>query len=152
MLVQVVENHFGLLATLQLEDDAHAVAIAFVANFGNAFQTFFVDQAGGVLDQPRLVDLIRKLSNDNGFPIFAKRFGFRERADFDGAAAVAEIIEDALAAEDQTAGGKIGALDDLDQLSELNRGVLDQGNAGFDDLSEIVGRDLAGHADRDALA
>ena len=37
VLVEVVEHHFGLLAALQLEDDAHAVAVAFVADVGDAF-------------------------------------------------------------------------------------------------------------------
>ena len=45
LLVQVVEDDFGLLAALQLEDDAHAVAIALVADFGDAFELLFVDQA-----------------------------------------------------------------------------------------------------------
>ncbi len=45
VLVEIVENHLGLLAALQLEDDAHAVAIAFVANFGDAFDPLVVDQA-----------------------------------------------------------------------------------------------------------
>ena len=49
VLVEVVEDHLGLLAALQLEDDAHAVAIAFVANFRDAFDLLFVHQSRGVL-------------------------------------------------------------------------------------------------------
>ena len=49
VLVEVVENDLGLLAALQLEDDAHTVAIALVADFGNAFDFLLVDQRGGVL-------------------------------------------------------------------------------------------------------
>ena len=41
VLIEVVEDDFGLLAALQLEDDAHAVAVAFVADVGDAFQIFF---------------------------------------------------------------------------------------------------------------
>ena len=37
VLVQVVEDDFGLLAALQLEHDAHAVAVALVADVGDAF-------------------------------------------------------------------------------------------------------------------
>ena len=47
VLVQVVEHDFGLLAALQLEHDAHAVAVALVANVGDAFDLLFVDQRGG---------------------------------------------------------------------------------------------------------
>ena len=51
VLVEVVEHDFGLLAALQLEDDAHAVAVALVADVGDALDLLVVDQRGGVLDQ-----------------------------------------------------------------------------------------------------
>ena len=54
VLVQVVENHLGLLAALQFEDDPHAVAIALVANVADAFQLLLVDQRARRFDQPRL--------------------------------------------------------------------------------------------------
>ena len=44
VLVEVVEHHFGLLAALQLEHDAHAVAVAVVPDVGDAFDALFVDQ------------------------------------------------------------------------------------------------------------
>ena len=36
VLIEVVQHHFGLLAALQLEDDAHAVAVALVAYVADA--------------------------------------------------------------------------------------------------------------------
>ena len=45
LLVQIVENDLGLLAALQFEHDAHAVAVALVADFGDAFELLVVDQA-----------------------------------------------------------------------------------------------------------
>ena len=116
LLVQVVENDFGLLAALQLEHDAHAVAVALVADFGNAFELLFVDQAGGVLDQAGLVDLVGNLGDDDGFAILAHLFGGGFGAHFDGAAAVREVIVDAFAAENDAAGGEIGTLHHLDQI------------------------------------
>ena len=44
VLIEVVEHHLGLLAALQFEHDAHAVAIALVANIADAFDLLFVDQ------------------------------------------------------------------------------------------------------------
>ena len=41
VLVQIVQNDFGLLAALQLDHDAHAVAIALVANIGDAFDASY---------------------------------------------------------------------------------------------------------------
>ena len=68
----------------------------------------------------------------------------------DGAAA--EVIggADAGAAEDQRPGRKIRAGYDLDEVVDAERGIVDQREAGVDDLTEIVRRDVGRHADRDA--
>ena len=136
LLVEVVENDFGLLAALQLEDDAHAVAVALVANFRNAFDLLFVDQRGGVFDEARLVDLIGNLGDDDVLAI-ALAHGLDDGfgADLETAAARAESVEDALAAEDETAGGKVGALDDFHDLVELRFRIADQQDGGVDDFA-----------------
>ena len=77
VLVEIVEDHFGLLAALQLEDDAHAVAIALVANFGNAFDLLLVHQAGRGFDQPRLVHLVGNFGDDDGLAVLAESFRWR---------------------------------------------------------------------------
>ena len=48
VLVEVVEDHLGLLAALQLEHDAHAVAVALVADVADAFDLLLVDQRADV--------------------------------------------------------------------------------------------------------
>ena len=143
LLVQVVEHDFGLLAALQFEHDAHAVAIALVADFGNAFDLLFVDQAGGVLDQAGFVDLVGEFGDDDGFAVLAHLFGRGFGADLEGAAAVREVIVDAFAAEDEAAGGEIGTLHHLHHLGELDGRVLHQRDAGLTISREIVRRDLA---------
>ena len=45
VLVQIVQHDFGVLAALQLDDDAHAVAVALVADIGDAFELLLVDQS-----------------------------------------------------------------------------------------------------------
>ena len=51
VLVQVVEDDFGLLAALQFQHDAHAVAVAVIAHVGDAFDALFVDRGGDLFDQ-----------------------------------------------------------------------------------------------------
>ena len=58
LLVQIVEDDFGLLAALQLEDDAHAVAIALIADVGNAFELLFVHQSRRCSIRRGFVDLV----------------------------------------------------------------------------------------------
>ncbi len=40
----------------------------------------------------------------------------------------------------------------LHQVLDRRVGVVDQVQRGIDDFAEVVGRDVGGHADRDALA
>ena len=66
--------------------------------------------------------------------------------------AAAEVIgrADALAAEDDAAGREIRPGNDVDQLVDAHRRIVDQRDAGVDDLAEIVRRDVGRHADGDA--
>ena len=57
---------------------------------------------------------------------------------------------DALAAEDDTAGRKIRPRNDIDEFLDRQRGIVDQRDAGVDDLAEIVRGDVGRHADSDA--
>ena len=97
VLVEVVEDHFGLLAALQLEHDAHAVAVALVADFGDAFDLLLVDQRGGVLDQPRLVHLVGNLGDDDVLRGPCRCFSMAALArSLSWPRPVGEVVEDAL--------------------------------------------------------
>src|SRR5438093_6284932 len=50
----------------QLDHDAHAVTIRFVADFRDAFQLLFICQLSDALDQLGLVNLKWKFSDDHG--------------------------------------------------------------------------------------
>jgi enoyl-CoA hydratase/carnithine racemase len=67
LLVEVVEHHIGGFAALDLDVDAHAVLVGLVAQLGDAFDLLFLDQLGDLLDQARLVHLVRKLGDDDRF-------------------------------------------------------------------------------------
>ncbi len=60
MLVEIVQNHFRLLAALHLNDNAHAVAVGFVANVGDALDLLVLHQLRNALNDPGFVDLIRE--------------------------------------------------------------------------------------------
>ena len=65
VLVEVVEHDLADLAALQLDDDAHAVAIGLVADVGDALDGLVADQVGDALEQLRLVHLIGDLGDDD---------------------------------------------------------------------------------------
>ena len=51
VFVELVENDLRLGAALEFDDDAHAVAIAFVAHVGDVFDFLVVDQLRDALDE-----------------------------------------------------------------------------------------------------
>ena len=65
LLVEVVEHDVGDFAALQLDDDAHAVLVGLVAQLRDALDQLAAHQLGDALEQPRLVDLVRQLGDDD---------------------------------------------------------------------------------------
>ena len=102
LLEQVVQHDFGDFAALQLDHDAHAVAIGFVAQIGNAFERLVAHQLGDAFEQPRLVQLIRNLGDDDLLAIaLLRRFDLGLGADLDRAAAGQRGLVDAALADDR---------------------------------------------------
>ena len=60
MLVEIVQNHFRLLAALELNDNAHAIAVRFVADVGDALDFLVLHQFRDALNDPGFVDLDRE--------------------------------------------------------------------------------------------
>ena len=55
---ELVEDDVGRGVALQVDDDAHALAVRFVANVGNALDALVLDRDRDALDQAVLADLI----------------------------------------------------------------------------------------------
>ena len=90
------------------------------------------------------------LRDDDRFAILADGVDRHLAAHHDRAAAEMIGRADALAAEDDAAGRKIRTRNDVDEVVDAKRGIVDQRDAGVDDFAEIVRRDVGGHADGDA--
>src|ERR1035437_7830832 len=150
VLVEVVEDHLGLFAALQFEDDAHAVAVAFVADIADAFEFLFVDQGGCGFDEAGLVDLVGNLGDHDLLAVLGQLLDGGAGAQLQLAASGHVGLQDALAAQDEAAGGEIGPLHKLHDFGEGGGGVVDQMDGGVDDLGEVVGREIGRHTDGDA--
>ena len=87
--VQLVQHHFGVFAAFELDDDARAVFVGFVAQLGNAFHGFFAHQFADFFHQLGFVHLIRDFIDHNRFAlaVFADGFDVRFAADDHAAAA-----------------------------------------------------------------
>jgi len=152
VFVQVIQDNFGIFAALELQHDAQAFAVALVADVGDALDFFLVDELGDLFDQAGLVHLVGQLGDDDGLAVLLDLFGEGAGADLERAAAFGVVVDDALASEDDAAGGEVRAGGQLEDFRHRGGGVLHEGDGGVDHLPEVVGRDAGGHADGDALA
>src|ERR1700733_10819594 len=113
VFVELVETDLGLGAALEFDYDAHAVAIAFVADVGNVFDVFVVDQLRDALDQTRFVYLIGDLGDDDGLAVFGNVLDGGFGAHHEAAAAGAVGFEDSGASVDYAGCGEVWALDEF---------------------------------------
>ncbi len=107
-------------------------------------------QFGDTRDHGGLVHLIGNFRDDDGFAVLADGVDRDLAAHHDRAAAEMIGGADALAAEDDAAGRKIRARDDVDEIVDAERGIVDQRHAGVDHFAQIVRGNIGRHADGDA--
>ena len=106
-------------------------------------------------DQPGLVDLVGDLGDDDGFLVALAGLDLGPGAHDHRAAPGAVGLADARPAADEAGGREVGARDALQQALQPLVGrevrVLQQEDEPVHHLAQVVGRDLGGHAHRDAL-
>ena len=148
--IELIAHHVGHGLALQLDHDAHACAIAFVTNVGNAFDLLVAYELGDLLDHRGLVHLIRDLGDDERLPVLPHLFHVHAPAHDYRATAFVIGGADARAAENEATGRKVRTRNDFDQLVDLDRRIVEIGDAGVAHLAEIVRRNVRRHADGDA--
>ena len=81
VLVELVQHHVALHVALQLDDDAHALAVALVAQVGDALDAVLLvaHHLGDALDQAGLRNLIGDLGDDDGAAVAARALLDRRR-------------------------------------------------------------------------
>ena len=113
---QPVEHHLGVGVLLQLDDDAHAVAVRLVPNVGDPLQALVLHLVGHVLDKHALVDLIGDLGDDDAGAVVAELLKLRTGPDPDVSLPGGVGLPDAGPAHDHAPGGEIGSLDVFHQV------------------------------------
>ena len=135
---------------LELDDQAHAGAVGFVAQVGDLGDLLGLHQLDDVLDEGGAVDLVGQLGDHDGGAVALDLLGVGLGAHADAAAPGAVGLFDAGRAEDDAAGGKVGTGDVGHEVVGRSFGVVDERGDGVDHLAQVVGRDVGGHADGDA--
>jgi hypothetical protein len=143
-------HHVGVGVALELYHELRLLVGRGVAQFADAVQVAGADQIGDLLFDDLDRGLVGELGDHNSVTDTAL-FDLGHCAHLDGAPAGAVGVEDALATEDQRAGRKVRALDELHQVVRRGLGVVEHVDGGVDDLAHVVGWDVGGHAHGDAL-
>ena len=151
VLEELVEHDLRFGSALEFDHDAHAVAIAFVANVGDVVDGLVVDQVGDALDQACLIHLVRNLGDDDRLLVLVDVFDGGPGAHHETAAASAVRLEDSGATVNDGRRRKIRSLHKFQNLRQLRSGIIHQRDRGIDDLGQVVRRNLGRHANRDAI-
>src|SRR5262245_40166322 len=158
-LVKLVQNDLWDGVALELDDDADLLlrgrfAVGLVADFRNALDPLVVDQVGDLFDQFRLVDLEGNFGDDDGVAFLSAApdpVNRGARPELHHAAPRLVRLLDAFTAVDESTGGEIRARDHLYQIRGLGVRMLNQLDGRFDDLTQVVRRNLCRHADGDSV-
>jgi hypothetical protein len=152
LLVQIVQDHVGVLAALQLDVDAHARLVGLVAQIGDALDLLVAHQLADLDQQVGLVHLVRQLVDDDRLLAAAlvEVLDVAGGAHHHAAAARAVAVAHAREAVDDAGSRKVGRLDDGDQRLDVDLGIVEQRMQRGADVGEVVRRDVGRHAHGDA--
>ena len=119
---------FGHFTTAQLNHYAHTILVGLVAQLADAFKLLLFHQLGNLLDQPRLVQLVRQLGNDDLLATagLVHIFDNGAGADLNAATTSAIGFDDAGTAVDDRRRREVRTRDVLHQLIDGQFRVIDQ--------------------------
>src|SRR5215212_11530957 len=151
VLVEVVQHDLGHRLALELDDDAHPVAVGLVAQVGDVGELALLDELGNLLQQVALVDLVGDLGDHDLGPVALYLLGVCLGLHPHRAPARKDGVLDAGPTADHPSGRDVRSLDVFEELLVLELRVLYERHGRVHDLAEVVRRDLGSHPDRDAV-
>ncbi len=118
VLIELIEHELRFAIAFQFDDDAHSVAIAFVADVGNRVHDLVVHQLRDALHQTSLVDLVGNFGDDDGFAILVESFNARLGAHDEAAASRFVGVHDSRPTMNDAGGREIRSLHEFQKLRE----------------------------------
>src|SRR5438874_2564362 len=150
VLVELVQDDLRDLAAAQFEDDPDALPVRLVADLRDTLDLLLLHELGDLLDEGRLVHLVRQLADDDGLAPAPHLLGVRLRAQRDAAAAGRVRLANAAGAVDIAGGREVRPRHHLGQPLDRRAVVVHQHHERVHDLAQVVRRNVGRHADGDA--
>ena len=149
-LVERVDDDVGDDAAFQVNDDADALAVGFIAQIRNAVQLAVIDEGRDLLHQGGLVEPVGDLRDDDGLEPLFPLLDDRLAPHLHRAPARAVGVREALAGIDRARGGKVRPVDDVHEVVHRGLRVFEQEQQRLAEFAQVVRRDIGGHAHGDA--
>ena len=146
MLVQLIEHNVRIYILSQLNHDAHAVTVRLIPQVGNSLNLLFPCQVSYLLDQARLVYLIRQLRYHNARLAVGHSFHMSLGTHLHRTSSRSIGILYASSSHNQAAGREVRTLDDSHQLLHGSIRIVNQHQHTINNLVHIVRRYVSCHA------
>ena len=150
VLVQLVEYDRRHGIALDFVHDPHPLTIRLVSNFRDAFDFLVVDQFGGLANHVGLVDEVGNFFHDDDLPPSLGFFDADATSNYYATTACVKGFVHAFHTVNDAAGWEIRCFHVLHELVNGDVVVVDVRDGTVNDLTEVVGRHVGGHPDRNA--
>ncbi len=149
--VEEIQDNLRIDVLFQLNDNAHAVAVGFIADVRDAFNTLVADKVGNLAHQRGLVDHVGDFRDDDAAAAVPHVLNLGLAADIDVAVTGIVGLADAGFSENHAAGGEVRSLDVLHQVFNGAFRIVDHAHNAVNDFAEVMRRNIGGHADSNAV-
>ncbi len=150
-LEELVEDDIRIGLFFHIDHDAHTLPSRLVVDVGNALDLTFFHQVGDVLDQLGFVDTIGDFG-DHDLVMGIGALDFSLGAHDDASATGLVGISHTLYAIDVGSSREVRGLDIFHQPIGVDVRVINISTATVNHLAQVVGGDIGGHTDSDAIA
>ena len=153
VLEELVECDLRNRLALELDLDAHAGLVGVVLKVGHLGDDLLAHQIRDLRDNPAVAALLHavgELRDDDRVLASSQLLDVGPRAHDDPAASGPVRVANARATDDDGAGREVGAFDELHEVLDARRWLVDERHDRVDRLREVVRRDVRRHPDCDS--
>ena len=152
-MYKIVDDDLGDGVALEFHDHA-GVLVRFIADGGDVGEArrFLIHEFGDAFDEHGAIDVVRNFRDDDLFAPALELLDANLAADLDAAAAGGEIFLDDLQPAHHATGREIRAFDEFHQPLDGDVRIVNLRADAVNDFTEVVRRNVRGHADGDARA
>ncbi len=150
VLVELVQDHVGYLASLQFHHDPYAFLAGFVPQVGDAGDLLVVDQFRDRSDEVGFVDGVGYLGDDDVVLAHLAGLDARRASDLQSSAARLVHVDDLAVAADDAARREVRSGQNGHKLLKRHFRILDEHDQRVAKLAQVMRRNVGRHTDGDA--